>query len=122
RLQGFANPLVQAATADGIELLVQDLANLVVGKGEAVAAGAVDANELGVARLVERVEQRILAGGGYGRQLAEGKDLAQRGGGAQRIDCGVAHAVEPPPDGFLDALRNGQLVRLLASPAAVLAI
>ena len=68
RLQHLADALMQPATPNRIQLLVEHLADLVVreredvvGAGSAARAFAGRANELGCARFVERVEQRVVA-------------------------------------------------------------
>src|SRR5271155_2666842 len=90
RLQRFPDALVQAATANRIEFLVQYLANLVVGEGKAVVAAAVHADELRSARFVERVEQRVFARSRHRCQLAKEEYLAQGGCSPQRLYRGVA--------------------------------
>ena len=129
-LQCLADALVQPPAADGVQLLVQHLANLVVREREVVVAArggcarptAVGADELRRRRLVQRVEQRVLARRRHRGEFPERKDLAQRRRRSQCVHGRLRKPVEPPSDRLLHALRNGQLVRFLAAPAFAVAI
>jgi hypothetical protein len=121
-LERVADTLVQPAPADGIEFLVEHLADLVVGEREGLLRAGRGTDELRAARLVECVEQRVLVRRRRARELAKDEVLPQRGRGSQHVHGHFAQAVEPPADGLLHALRDRELVRFLAAPAAVLAI
>jgi hypothetical protein len=126
RFERLADLEMQAAAADRVELLVEDLADLVVGEAEVLAA--LGAHELGAVRLVEGVEHLLLieAGsrgcGGDRRELAEREGPPQGGRGVEHGGAGLAEAVEAPPDGLLDALRDGELRDIEALPFVALPI
>ena len=83
-LQRLADVLVQPSAPNGIEFFIQDFADLVMGEREAIVVSRPGArsvvagsNQLRRTRLIQRVQQLVLAGRGNSRQFLEREDLAQ---------------------------------------------
>ena len=113
-LEAFGDAAVEEAAADGVQLVVEDLADLVVGEGDRLAGAGFE--ELRGDGLVEGVEELILRLIGDRRELGELEGLAEDGGGAQDLGGGRAEVVEAAADGRLDALGQDQGGALLPAP------
>ena len=119
-LQPAGHADVEPAAADGVQLLVEHLADLVVGEHERVGPRGV--HQLGGGRRVEGVEDCVLPLGGDRHQFLEPEALAQDRGTAEHARDLLAHPIETMAYGGLHPLGNGELVELLAPPLAVLAV
>ena len=83
-LQRLADVLVQSSASNGIEFFIQDFADLVMGEREAIVVSRpgtrsvlAGSNQLRRTRLIQRVQQLVLARRGNSRQFPEREDLAQ---------------------------------------------
>ena len=108
-LEAFGDAAVEAAAADGVQLVVEDLADLVVGEGDGLAGAGLQ--ELRGDGLVEGVEELVLRLVGDRRELGELEGLAEDGGGAQDLGGWLADVIEAAADGGLDALGQDQVRR-----------
>jgi len=105
---------VEPAAADRVQLLDEHLADLVVGEREPL--GAARLQQLGGARLVERVEQRVSAAREDAASSSNEKPCPPPPR-VERVRARRAQASSRPSDRGFTLCGNREVVDLLAVPA-----